>query len=37
MVEQVSNAEDIDEEMDSIVQKQIMKHPHSLLHTVAFY
>jgi len=33
----VSNAEDLDEEMDGIVQKQIMKHPHTLLHTVAFY
>ncbi|KIM27523.1 hypothetical protein M408DRAFT_329969 [Serendipita vermifera MAFF 305830] len=33
----VSNAEDLDEEMDNIVQKQIMKHPHNLLHTVAFY
>ncbi|KAG8749119.1 RNA polymerase II subunit A C-terminal domain phosphatase [Serendipita sp. 396] len=33
----ISNAEDLDEEMDTIVQSQSTNHPHSLLHTVAFY
>ncbi|PVF99767.1 Ssu72-domain-containing protein [Serendipita vermifera] len=33
----VSSAEDLDEEMDNIVQKQLATHPHPLLHTVAFY
>lgn len=33
----ISNADDLDEEMDGIVQRQLATHPHSLLHTVAFY
>ena len=33
----ISAAEDIDESMDQIVQKQLNTHPHPLLHTVAYY
>ncbi|KAJ7228756.1 phosphoprotein phosphatase, partial [Mycena pura] len=33
----IEKAEDIDEEMDKILQMQQEKHPHSILHAVAFY
>lgn len=34
---QIENAEDIDENIDNILEVQQEKHPHSLLHAVAFY
>ncbi|KAJ7638726.1 phosphoprotein phosphatase [Roridomyces roridus] len=33
----IDKAQDIDEEIDGILQVQQEKHPHSLLHAVAFY
>ena len=33
----IENAEDIDENIDGILEVQQEKHPHSLLHAVAFY
>lgn len=33
----IENAEDIDESIDTILEEQQEKHPHSLLHAVAFY
>lgn len=34
---QIENADDIDAEMENILKVQQEKHPHSLLHSVAFY
>ncbi|KAJ7744534.1 phosphoprotein phosphatase [Mycena maculata] len=33
----IENAQDIDEDIDGILQVQQEKHPHSILHAVAFY
>ncbi|KAF8303414.1 Ssu72-domain-containing protein [Clavulina sp. PMI_390] len=33
----IENATDIDEEMESILEAQQKKHPHSLLHAIAYY
>ncbi|KAF7331990.1 Phosphoprotein phosphatase [Mycena kentingensis (nom. inval.)] len=33
----IENAQDIDEEIDEIIQNHQEKHPHSLLHAVAYY
>jgi len=37
LAEAIENAEDIDENIDNILEVQQEKHPHSLLHAVAFY
>jgi len=34
---EIESAEDIDESIDMILEEQQEKHPHSLLHAVAFY
>lgn len=34
---QIENSNDIDEDIDGILQVQQEKHPHSILHAVAFY
>lgn len=34
---QIENANDIDEEIDGILEAHQEKHPHSLLHGVAYY
>jgi RNA polymerase II subunit A C-terminal domain phosphatase SSU72 len=34
---EIESATDIDEEMEEILEKQEQKHPHSLLHAVAYY
>jgi RNA polymerase II subunit A C-terminal domain phosphatase SSU72 len=34
---QIEAAEDIDEDIGKILETQLEKHPHSLLHAVAFY
>lgn len=34
---QIESSQDIDEEMDGIIKRQMEKHPHELLHTVGFY
>lgn len=34
---EIENAVDVDEEMAEILEKQEQKHPHSLLHAVAYY
>jgi len=33
----IENATDVDEEMEGILEKQEQKHPHSLLHAIAYY
>lgn len=33
----IENSQDIDEDIDKILQVQQERHPHSLLHAVAFY
>ena len=33
----IEKADDVDEEMEAILKSQSEKHPHSLLHAVAFY
>ncbi|KAF8192497.1 phosphoprotein phosphatase [Pholiota molesta] len=37
LAEAIEGAEDIDEDIDKILEVQQEKHPHSLLHAVAFY
>lgn len=34
---QIEKSEDIDTEMDGIIQAQQDKHPHQILHAVAYY
>lgn len=34
---QIESSEDIDDEMEKILEVQQEKHPHSLLHAVAYY
>lgn len=34
---QIEGSNDIDEDIDKILQDQQSKHPHSILHAVAFY
>lgn len=34
---EIESVEDIDESIDTILEEQQEKHPHSLLHAVAFY
>lgn len=34
---QIEAADDVDEDMEKILQAQQEKHPHSLLHAVAYY
>ncbi|KAF9482489.1 Ssu72-domain-containing protein [Pholiota conissans] len=37
LAEAIESAEDIDEDIDKILEEQQEKHPHGLLHAVAFY
>lgn len=37
LAEAIENSDDIDENMEKILQAQQEKHPHSLLHAVAYY
>lgn len=34
---QIDNATDLDDQLDDILANQMERHPHQLLHTVAFY
>jgi RNA polymerase II subunit A C-terminal domain phosphatase SSU72 len=34
---QIENATDIDDDIDNILEIQQQKHPHHLLHAVAYY
>ncbi|KAJ9473924.1 RNA polymerase II subunit A C-terminal domain phosphatase SSU72 [Pseudozyma hubeiensis] len=37
LAEAIRAAEDVDEEMDGILERHQAKHPHAILHTVAYY
>lgn len=34
---QIESARDVDEEIDGIIAAHMQKHPHEILHTVAYY
>lgn len=36
-IEQIEGSQDLDEEIDKILQMQQERHPHSVLHAIAFY
>lgn len=37
LASQIENATNVDDEIDGIIQRQMQKHPHEILHTVGYY